>query len=241
MERLATLLTLSMLLAGVSRGVSAGSPKFVEMRGVNAIPFRHISPLSAERHMHLYMGSGLGWTDFDRDGLLDLICCQGAPADFVPTPGSPPALHLSRSVGHRFLDQSAAAGFTGTAYAFGLTIADYNNDGFPDVFVTGLLSAALYQNNGDGTFADRTAEAGIAPRGFGAGCCWTDLDGDSALDLFYVRYIALDPKHYPLCTTLFKTERMSIPCSPIHMAGDSDSTPRSVIITGTRPLGLSFR
>ena len=201
----------------------AGTPTFAEVTGAETVPFRHQAPISHEQHMHLYMGAGLGWLDFDRDGELDLLCCQGAPAGFESAAGEAPGLRLSRAAGRQFQERSAVAGLNGRAYAFGLTIADYDNDGFADVFVTGLMTAALYRNNGDGTFADRTAAAGIVPSGFGAGCCWTDLDHDGDLDLFYVRYIALDLKKYPLCTSVVGKERIPIACSPIGIKGESDS------------------
>lgn len=205
----------------------AGSPTFAE-DPMNTLPFRHVSPISAERHIHLFMGSGLGWVDFDRDGCFDLICCQGAPVNSAPLKDAPPALRLCRGSGHRFTDQSAAAGFTGTAYAFGLTIGDFDNDGFPDVFVTGLFSAALYFNNGDGTFTNRTQAAGIAPRGFGAGCCWTDFDNDGCLDLLYIRYIAIPANRYPLCTVPYQGKTVAISCNPRKLSGEPDSLYRSL-------------
>lgn len=202
--------------------VCAGEPKFEEP--VGAIPFRHHAPLSVERHMHSFMGSGLGWIDLDRDGIWDLLCCQGAPVEPQPTANDIPNLHLSRGQeGLKFADRSRSAGLSGRAYAFGLTIADFDNDGFSDVFVTGLMTAVLYRNQGDGTLLDVTRAAGIEPSGFGSGCCWTDVDQDGNLDLFYVKYIALDLKKYPLCTSAVGKERIPIACSPIGMKGEADT------------------
>ncbi len=217
------ILVMALLCLSGSRMTLAGTPQFVEVTGADGLPFRHHAPLSRERHMHLYMGAGLGWLDADRDGELDLLCCQGAPAEFESAAGEAPGMRLSRGVGRLFQERSALAGFSGRAYAFGLTIGDYDNDGFPDVFVTGLMTAALYHNNGDGTFTDSTTTAGIVPSGFGAGCCWTDLDHDGNLDLFYVRYIALDLKTYPLCTSVVGKARIPIACSPIGIKGEADS------------------
>lgn len=207
--------------AGLVAAARSQTPTFVEVR--DAIPFRHESPLSRERHMHSYMGSGLGWFDFDRDGEWDLLCCQGTRADYQPTEQDAPSLHLSRGEGLRFRAVATQSGFKGGAFAFGLTIADYDNDGFADIFVTGLRSAALYHNQGDGSFENVTSSAGIVPSGFGAGCCWSDLDQDGDLDLVYVRYVAIDPKKYPLCTSVVGKERIPIACSPIGMSGEPDS------------------
>ncbi|MEI8383786.1 MAG: CRTAC1 family protein [Planctomycetota bacterium] len=204
----------------------AGSPTFQESTPDN-LAFVHVSPISAERHLHLYMGSGLGWTDFDRDGILDLLFCQGAPAEGMSKANGVPAVQLWGGHGDRFVDCSSAAGLTGTSYGMGLTVADYDNDGFMDMFVTGVFATAMYRNNGDGTFSDQTASAGIALGGFGAGACWTDIDHDGNLDLFYVRYIAIDGL-YPLCSTKVNGRRVTVACNPDRIPGDTDSVYRNL-------------
>ncbi len=200
----------------------AGTPSFLDVDEAT-LRFRHASPLSPERHLHLFMGSGLGWSDFDRDGDFDLLFCQGAPIEMMAAPDETPALRLWSHDNGRFAESSPSAALTGTAYANGLTIADYDNDGFADVFVTGLFSAALYRNNGDGTFTNQTHAAGITPHGFGAGCCWTDLNADGDLDLIYVRYIVADRKNYPLCSVNYKGKAVAISCNPRKLVGAADS------------------
>ncbi len=198
---------------------------FVDFAQTAHLGFVHNSPPSPERHMHLFMGSGLAWTDFDRDGVLDLLFCQGS-ANPTVQPGETPAVDLWRGLSAETGDYhnvSAGSGFNGTGYSNGLSVADYDNDGFADLFVTGFFSAALYRNNGDGTFSDQTASAKIAPTGFGTGCCWTDLDRDGNLDLLYVRYIKIDPKQYPLCTTFYKGREIAMGCGPKRFAGEHDS------------------
>ncbi len=204
----------------------AGTPSFLEVDEAT-LGFRHVSPLSPERHLHLFMGSGLGWSDFDRDGDFDLFFCQGAPVETMATPEETPALRLWSHHDGRFAECSAATTLTGSAYANGLTIADYDNDGFADVFVTGLFSAALYRNNGDGTFANQTHAASIIPQGFGAGCCWTDLNGDGLLDLIYVRYIVADRNKYPLCSVNYQGKTVAISCNPRKLVGEADSVYRN--------------
>ena len=206
--------------------VGAATPSFQEA-GESALAFRHISPISPERHLHLFMGSGVGWADFDRDEQLDLMFCQGTPVPSTLPLNSPPALRVWRGERGQFSDCSTAARLHGATYAFGLTIADFNHDGFADVFVTGLLTAALYENNGDGSFTDRTNAAGIVPSGFGTGCCWTDFDQDGHLDLIYVRYITIPQGKYPLCTAQFRGRAMPLSCNPRHLTGDGDSLYRS--------------
>ncbi len=215
-----------LLLSCSTEFVRAATPSFEEA-GESALAFRHVSPISPERHLHLFMGSGVGWTDFDRDGQLDLMFCQGAPVQSPLPTDAPPALRVWRCERGQFADCSTAARLHGTTYAFGLTIADFNHDGFADVFVTGLLTAALYENNGDGSFTDRTNAAGIAPSGFGTGCCWTDFDQDGNLDLIYIRYIAIPKGKYPLCTAQFRGRAIPLSCNPRHLTGDGDGLYRS--------------
>ena len=214
------------LLSCSTELVGAATPSFEEA-GESVLAFGHISPISPERHLHLFMGSGVGWADFDRDGQLDLMFCQGTPVPSPLPPDSPPALRVWRGERGQFADCSTAARLHGATYAFGLTIADFNHDGFADVFVTGLLTAALYENNGDGSFTDRTNAAGIVSSGFGTGCCWTDFDQDGHLDLIYVRYIAIPQGKYPLCAAQFRGRAMPLSCNPRHLSGDGDSLYRS--------------
>jgi enediyne biosynthesis protein E4 len=205
----------------------AGAPLFVES-DENTLGFRHTAPLSPERHIHLYMGSGLGWCDIDRDGILDLVLSQGASVETMATANGTPAVSLWTGTSGNFVDDSASAGFTGNAYGMGLTIGDLDNDGFPDLFVTGLFAAALYRNNGDGTFQDITASAGIQPQGLGSGACFTDIDHDGLLDLFYVRYIEIQSlKQYPLCSTKVGSKNVTVGCNPNHLAGEADSVYRN--------------
>lgn len=204
----------------------AGSPTFQESDAAT-LGFKHVSPISAERHLHLYMGSGLGWADFDRDGTLDLLFCQGAPAEEMSRANQDPALRLWSYKNDRFVDRSTPAGLAGTSYGMGLTVADYDNDGFPDVFATGLFTAAMYRNNGDGTFSNQTEAAGIVAEGFGAGACWTDIDQDGNLDLFYVRYVAINGP-YPLCSKKVNGRRVTFACNPDRIPGDADSVYRNL-------------
>lgn len=205
----------------------AGTPFFIESDEA-VLGFRHVAPISPERHIHLYMGSGLGWLDADRDGVLDLVLCQGASAETMDAANETPAVSLWTGSAKSFSDHSTSAGFSGTAYGMGLTIGDFDNDGFPDLFVTGLNAAALYRNSGDGTFHDMTASAGIHPFGLGAGACFTDIDRDGLLDLFYVRYVEIKSlKNYPLCSTKVGGKNVTVGCNPRHLAGEADSVYRN--------------
>mgnify|MGYP001310925723 CR=1 FL=1 len=218
----------SSLLCCTNSIVWASTPQFEEVSD-DALGFAHISPVSPERHLHLFMGSGLGWADLDRDGVLDLLFCQGAPAESMATANGTPALRLWCGNPDGFTDRSTSAALTGSSYAMGLSIGDFDNDGFADVFVTGMFAAALYRNNGDGTFSDQTKAADIHAGGFGSGACWTDVDRDGLLDLFFIRYVVMEsPEKYPLCTTTATNgKKVSIGCNPVRMPGDADTVYRN--------------
>lgn len=223
-------LPLFMALFLVIRSTTAAEPIFVDNADSAHLDFVHRSPISPERHLHLFMGSGLAWTDFDRDENWDLLFCQGTSNLTVALASRPivELWHQTNDPDGRFHNVTTAAGFHGAAYAMGITVADFDNDGFADLFVTGFFAAALYRNNGDGTFSDNTAIAGIQPYGFGTGCCWFDMDRDGDLDLMYVRYVKLDPNHYPLCTVPYKGRDIPISCNPKRFAGEHDSVYRNL-------------
>lgn len=245
------------LVAGAQSPARSSGPRggsspieFEDTTASQKLTFRHQSPITPERHIHLFMGSGVGWSDWDRDGDPDLLFCQGAAwpeservaaasnsTAQTTRPGNGPVSNSFRTVVHpdrpavrlcrnqqglRFETVGQESGLLGTAYAMGLSIADYDNDGFDDLFVTGFFATALYRNQGDGTWADQTAEAGLAIAGFSTGCCWTDLDRDGLPDLFCARYLEIDPRQYPLCRVESPQGAVAISCNPKTMRGASD-------------------
>ena len=146
------------------------------------------------------MGSGVALADFDRDGLLDIFFVAGGETPHGKSV-VPPRNALYRNLGQgKFEDVTTKAGLDRLPfYGMGVAAADYDNDGFPDIYITGYPSSALFHNNRDGTFTDVTASAGVANSGrWGAGAAWLDYDGDGRLDLFVANYakFAFDgPQH----------------------------------------------
>ena len=159
------------------------------------------APISREGHIHLYMGSGLAWCDYDLDGWPDMHVNQGTPYPNVPA-DKRQSNRFFRNDRGTFQDVTALAGLGDAEYSFGVTAADYNNDGFPDLFVTNFGRNALYRNNGDGTFEEVAHAAGVDTYGLPAGCTWADADGDGNLDLYVCYYLDVDPakpEQYPVC------------------------------------------
>jgi enediyne biosynthesis protein E4 len=139
------------------------------------------------------MGSGVGMLDYDRDGRIDLLFVSGGGR-----PGSPEAGHdrlaLYRNLGNnKFENHTAAAHLTGSfdTYGMGVAVADYDNDGYPDVLLTGYPRCVLFHNNGDGTFTNITAQAGVGNQGrWATSAGWFDYDHDGLLDLVIANYVA---------------------------------------------------
>lgn len=205
--------------------------RFSDVTARSQIQFRHHSPLTAQRHLHLTMGSGVAWIDFDCDGWPDLYCAQGKtyPLDTVEPEENGRGISTAHSDailrnqrGTDFSDVSSPAGILTDDYAMGLAPGDFNNDGFPDLYVTTLGKNRLHRNNGDGTFTETASENGMDHAGYGASSTWVDLNNDGSCDLFVVNYLNIDHQDYPLCTTEYQGRTFPIVCPPRQLEARHD-------------------
>jgi enediyne biosynthesis protein E4 len=177
-------------------------------------------------------GSGIALLDYDNDGWMDIYVVNGST--FKALDGKEPAPHAALFHNNHdgtFTDVAAHAGVTNDRWGFGVAIADYDNDGWPDIFVSNWGANRLYHNNHDGTFTDVAAKAGVAlndPAAWHSGVTWGDYDGDGKLDLFVAGYLHYDKNNMPaaggagapnaFCT--FRGEQVS--CGPRGLKGESD-------------------
>ncbi len=159
--------------------------------GVN---FRQINFVTEMKYPFETLGGAVAALDYDNDGFIDLFFLNGAPSpEHLRTdPASFNRLYKNNGNG-TFTDVTEAAGLTGRGikgYPQGVAVGDYDNDGFVDIYVTNYGDNVLYHNNGDGTFTDVTAKAGVAMSRypFKASACWVDVDNDGRLDLFVTHY-----------------------------------------------------
>jgi tetratricopeptide (TPR) repeat protein len=196
-------------LARVQREVAA-TPATVPAQAAKPIRFRQSTlemvsrnGATGDKHLPETMMGGVAVFDYDGDGWPDIYVTNGAPFPFVRK--SDPSYYnrlFRNNHNGTFTDVTARAGVAGDGYAMGVAVGDYDNDGHPDLFVTGLKSNKLYRNRGDGTFEDVTDAAGLGGElGWSAGAVWLDYDNDGLLDLFVVRYLAWDPAKDPACTS----------------------------------------
>ncbi len=176
----------------------ATPPMFETIAFPNGTALRNAA--TPEKHQIETMAGGVAVFDFDNDGRLDLFFVNGAPQPSLRK--SDPAWwnRLYRNLGGwKFEDVTEKSGLAGHGYGFGVAAGDYDNDGFTDLFVTGVKQHSLYRNRGDGTFEDVTAKAGIAQPEWSIGAGWFDFDKDGDLDLFIVNYVVWEPEKEIFC------------------------------------------
>ena len=144
------------------------------------------------------MGCGAAFLDYDNDGWQDIVLLTGRRLQATP-PGAIIRLYRNNRDG-TFADVTEKSGLGRSVWATGITVADYDNDGYDDLFITCWGQNLLFHNNGDGTFTDVTAKAGLIHPGnrYATGCTWIDYDRDGRLDLFVAHYLVFDQEKIPV-------------------------------------------
>jgi hypothetical protein len=197
------LLVSSALFAQVQQARAPAAIRFEDATAKSGIEFTHNFGSQKLGSLLESTGAGCVWFDYNNDGFPDLYVASGKPLEdgihpypLKQPPATPPHNHLYRNNGDgTFTDVTDKAGVAANIYGMAAIAADYDNDGFIDLFVTGYGKAILYHNNGDGTFTDVTSKAGIQVDGWSISSTWLDYDRDGCVDLFVGRYVKFDPKY----------------------------------------------
>ncbi|HZQ45302.1 MAG TPA: CRTAC1 family protein [Acidobacteriaceae bacterium] len=199
-------------------------PQFVDVTQKAGIRFKHTSD-PEKKYIAESMSGGVLLVDYDRDGWPD-IYFTNAPtvAMAIEHKGSSGALYHNNHDG-TFTDVTAKSGLNSSCFAMGGAVGDYNNDGWPDIYLTCLGGNVLYRNNGDGTFTDVTAKAGVADGRWSTGAAFGDYDGDGFIDLMVTNYVDFHLDDLPKfgSTSYCKYRGLDVQCGPRGLKGAGDS------------------
>ncbi len=210
--------------------VKDGPVVFKDIAEVSGLAkWRHTMGTAEKSYILEVVGSGVGLLDYDNDGWMDIYLVNGATYESLAGKAAAPhaALFHNNHDG-TFTDVTAKAGVANDRWGFGVAIADYDNDGWPDIYVSNFGKNRLYHNNHDGTFTDVAEKAGVTLGNWSTGATWGDYNGDGRLDLFvpgYVHYDAAQPPgqgtggvSYAFC----QFRGVKVMCGPHGLKGEPD-------------------
>jgi enediyne biosynthesis protein E4 len=200
------------------------TPRFEDVAKAAGLTVSHIST-PEKKYIVESMSGGAGLLDCDNDGKLDIITVNGSTVAQFRSGGDPMITLYHQDADFKFTDITQSAGLTRKGWGMGVAVADYDNDGLPDIYVTGYGGNALYHNLGNCKFEDVTDKAGVAAGGFSTGAAWADYDRDGYVDLFVSRYVHFDMNKLPDFGSDEKNCRFKgilVQCGPWGMLGESD-------------------
>ena len=198
------------------------SIQFENVFPASKIKFELKNSVSPQRYTFETMAGGVAVFDYNNDGLLDIFFTNGAAIPSLQKTGPPYWNRLFRNNGDgTFTDVTEKAGLQGAGYSMGVAAGDYDNDGFVDLYVTGVNRNQLFHNNGDGTFTDVTEKAGVGGivpklgKAWSVAAGWFDFNNDGLLDLFVVNYLNYGVGTAKLC----RQQGLPAYCSPVDFLG----------------------
>ncbi len=174
-------------------------------------------------------GAGVALIDYDNDGRLDIYLLNGSTmAALKGKEPAPQAMLLRNNHDGTFSDVTQKSGVSNERWGAGVAVGDYDNDGWPDIYVANYGKNRLYHNNHDGTFTDIAEKAGVALGDWSAGPTWGDYDHDGGLDLFVPGYVKFDPDHSPIAREgnipagFCQFRGVNVMCGPRGLQGEGD-------------------
>jgi enediyne biosynthesis protein E4 len=191
--------------------------------------WRHVMGTPEKQFIIETVGSGVALLDYDNDGWLDIYLVNGSTYDAENGKATPPhaALFHNNHDG-TFTDVAAKAAVSNDRWGFGVAVGDYDNDGWPDLYVTNFGKNRLYHNNHDGTFTDMAEKAGVALGNWSTGPTFGDYDGDGRLDLFVPGYVHYDFQRPPIPGSPMvafpscEFRGLKVMCGPRGLVGEPD-------------------
>jgi hypothetical protein len=193
-----------------------GTVRFTDVTAAAGIRFAHTNGSSGRLYTAETAGSGCAFLDYNNDGRLDLFLVNSTRLPGYPGKGPfYSALYRNEGGGH-FTDVTKEAGLAVDCYGMGVAVADYDGDGYEDLYLTAVGPNHLFHNNGDGTFSDVTRKAGVGDPRWSTSAVWFDYDRDSRLDLFVGNYCRWTPETNKVCPDSFGRKRI---CGPTTYPG----------------------
>ena len=190
---------------------------FVDVSASAGIRFNHVNGAFGKRYLPETMGSGVAFLDYDNDGRQDILLINSTHFPGRPGPRGLPALYHNNGDG-TFTDVTQEMGLAVEMYGMGVAVADYDNDGWDDVYVTAVGTNHLFHNLHGQRFEDVTSKAGVADSGFSASAAFFDYDRDGRVDLFVCHYVDWSPEKDLFCTL---DGRNKTYCTPESYRGQS--------------------
>ncbi len=195
-----------------------GAAEFRDVTTAAGIKFVHNNGAYGKKYLPETLGPGVAFIDYDNDGWPDIFLVNGTDWPGHATKRSTPKLYHNNHDG-TFTDVTHKAGLDVEMFGLGVTVGDYDNDGYDDLFVTAYGQSHLFHNNGNGTFTDVTQKAGFGGvKEFSTSAAWVDYDKDGRLDLVVANYVTWSPEADLYCTMDGKSKSY---CTPESYKGAS--------------------
>jgi hypothetical protein len=209
-------------LPGVAQRATETAIAFVDVAPQAGITLLNVSGDPPKDYIVDSIGSGAAWLDHDNDGDLDLLIVNGSTRARMKSGGDPLVALYQNDGSGRFKDVSASSGLSRRGWGMGTCVADYDNDGFEDVYVTAWGPDALFHNNRNGTFTDVTRTAGVGDPRWSTGCAFGDYDRDGFVDLYVANYVSFDEAKVPKRGNGCAYMTLSVYCGPMNLPGEAD-------------------
>jgi hypothetical protein len=197
----------------------AAFPSFKDVAPEAGLTLMNVSGEGPNDYILEANGNGAAFFDYDNDEDMDVLVTNGSTLKRYKD-GGDPVVALYESANGVFRNRTSEAHLNKRGWAFGVCVADYDNDGYSDFYVTAYGPNLLFHNNGDGTFEERGAAAGVADPHWGTGCAFGDYDRDGNVDLYVANYVAFDPSTRPRDCVYMGT--LKVFCGPIGLTGEAD-------------------
>jgi len=232
-----------LLVVAATLGLAAADApfRFVDVARESGITLLNIAGSKDKRYLIDSTGNGAAFFDYDRDGDLDVLIVNGSSLERLKNGGDQMVALYRNDGGGRFTDVTARSGLMRRGWGMGTCVADYDNDGFPDVYVTAYGASVLWHNTGRGTFTD---SGQAVESGWSTGCAFGDYDRDGYVDLYVAHYLGkewqtLAPGGKSACR--FMT--IDVPCGPKPLEGEPDTlyrnTGKGTFVDATKSAGVS--